>query len=138
MIIALDSMCFIYHFEKNPFYSTLVDKIFSSITSGKSYGITSTITITETLSASNQKIQAVGSWAAFIERFMEMKNLQIKEVNLSIAKQAAVLRSLYRLKLGDAIQLATAVNSQSKLFVTNDIIFRRVKELKIMILDDLL
>lgn len=131
-------MCFIYHFEKNPFYSTLVDKIFSSITSGKSYGITSTITITETLSASNQKIQAVGSRAAFIERFMEMKNLQIKEVNLSIAKQAAVLRSLYRLKLGDAIQLATAVNSQSKLFVTNDIIFRRVKELKIMILDDLL
>lgn len=129
-------MCFIYHFEDNPLYDNLVDNIFSSITSGKANGVASVISICETLSVSKLYRDEEGTRIAYVERFTAMKNLQIKEVDLSIAMQAAVYRSLYKLKLGDAIQLATAIVSGARLFVTNDAIFRRVKELKVMILDD--
>ncbi len=134
-LIALDSMCFIYFFEANPHYGPLVKSIFSSITSRKISAVTSVITMAEIMITSSD-IQTDEDKAYFRQRLLTMRNLSFKNVDLSLASHAADLRSYYKLKLADAIQLATAITSGTQLFVTNDTVFRRVKELKVMILDD--
>lgn len=133
--IAVDSMCFIYYLEAAPRYGPLMKSIFSAITSGKISAVTSVITMAEVMTtSSNAKTDK--DRAYFRQQLLTMKNLSFQDVDLKLAEQAAVLRSCYRLKLGDAVQLATAIHSGAQLFVTNDVIFRRVKELKVMILND--
>lgn len=97
--------------------------------------VTSVITMAEVMTTSSYT-ETDKDRAYFSQQLLTMKNLSFQDVDLKLAEHAAVLRSCYRLKLGDAIQLATALNSRAELFVTNDTIFRRVKELKVMILDD--
>lgn len=134
-LIALDSMCFIYFFEANLHYGPLVKSIFSSVTSRKIRAVTSVITMAEVMVASSD-IQTDEDKAYFRQQLLTMRNLSFRDVDLRLAEQASGLRSRYRLKLADAIQLATAIISETQLFVTNDTIFRRVKELKVMILND--
>ncbi len=136
-IVAFDSMCFIYYFEANPKYGQLVKKIFSQVSSSKISAISSVITIAETLTVSLFPTEyEVRTY--YKERFLEMKNLKLIDVDLDIAVRAAVIRDSYKLKLGDAIQLATALHNKAQLFVTNDKQFQKIKEIKIMMLDDLL
>lgn len=134
-LIALDSICFIYFFEANLHYGPLVKSIFSSVTSRKIRAVTSVITMAEVMVASSD-IQTDDDKAYFRQQLLTMKNLSFRDVDLRLSEQAANLRSYYKLKLADAIQLATAITSETQLFVTNDSIFRRVKELKVVILND--
>lgn len=55
----------------------------------------------------------------------------------SIAYQAAELRAKYTLKTPDAIQIATAIQTNCHAFLTNDKGLKRIVELQIWILDDL-
>jgi len=63
-------------------------------------------------------------------------NLRLCEVSRSIAEAAARLRAAYGLPLPDMIQAATAMAAQATGFVTNDPSFKRVEDLEILILDD--
>lgn len=137
-IIAIDSMCFIYYFEAHEQYGPLVRSIFSLITSGKAVGVTSVITLAETMTTSLLRPDQSGVRVLYRDRLVTMQHLQVKDVDVTVAEQSALYRHMYQLKLGDAMQLATAVGSGARLFVTNDVQFRRVKELKVAILDDFL
>lgn len=53
-----------------------------------------------------------------------------------IALQAAQLRARYNLQLLDAFQLALALAVNCEAFLTNDAIFRRVLETRVVLLDD--
>jgi predicted nucleic acid-binding protein len=46
------------------------------------------------------------------------------------------MRAKYNLKLPDAFQIAVALAANCNCFFTNDVTFRRVKEIKILVLDD--
>jgi len=136
--IAIDSMCFIYYFEAHKQYGPLVRSVFSLITSGKTVGITSVITLAETMTTSLLRPDQSGIRVVYRDRLVTMKHLQMKDVDLTVAEQSALYRNMYQLKLGDAMQFATATSSGAHLFVTNDTQFRRVKELQVAILDDFL
>jgi len=60
------------------------------------------------------------------------------DTNLEIADRAAQLRAKFNLRTPDAIQAATAIVSSSTGFISNDRVFRRVPDLDVIILDDLL
>jgi predicted nucleic acid-binding protein len=60
------------------------------------------------------------------------------DTNLEIADRAAQLRAKFNLRTPDAIQAATAIVSASTGFISNDRVFRRVPDLDVIILDDLL
>lgn len=60
------------------------------------------------------------------------------DTNLEIADRAAQLRAKFKLRTPDAIQAATAIVSGATGFVSNDRIFRRVPDLDVLILDDML
>jgi predicted nucleic acid-binding protein len=57
---------------------------------------------------------------------------------LAIADTAARIRAAHRLRTPDALQAATAVQSEATGLVTNDSVFERVKEFETLVLEDLL
>ena len=57
--------------------------------------------------------------------------------SLAIADTAAKVRAVHRLRTPDALQAATAIQSQATGLITNDGVFERVKEFEILVLDRL-
>lgn len=54
-----------------------------------------------------------------------------------MADSAASLRAQHRLRMPDALQLAMALHSGCEAFLTNDEDLRHVKDLRVVILEDL-
>lgn len=137
-ICGLDTMPFIYLFEKNSRYFNLVKNIFSLIEKGEIKGITSVITPIEILSTlalekypEKQKL--------YLSFFSNVKNLIIKDLSFSQVENVSKLRRIYHLRTPDAIQLATAIESKTKVFITNDKKYQRVKNvIEIIILEECL
>ena len=65
-------------------------------------------------------------------------NLHWVELTLPVADAAARLRAEFNLKTPDAIQAASALALQATGFISNDPAFKRLKNLEVLILDDLL
>ena len=138
--IALDSMVFIYHFERTEAYFHQVQEILLSAQEGKSELITSVISIAEVLSAPKyihlpEIVKEINYF------FMETEFLKIMGFDWDIASETANLRRENKyLRMPDAIQLATAVVSGAKLFVTNDKQLRKIKifsaKIKVVGLED--
>lgn len=132
--IAIDSMCFIYHFEGSIQYGNLTKELFSYLQT-KAEGVTSTLTLAEILSF--EKLQQ--DQLLFEEEKIKLystPNLEILAVDGIIAETASILKYKYTLKLPDAIQMATAIVSKQQVFISNDYRFKKVREIDVLILDD--
>jgi predicted nucleic acid-binding protein len=135
--VGLDTGPFIYHVENHPTCGPAADRLFRTIASGPGTGITSTITMTEVLGLpyrSGRPDTADNTFATLVQ----MGNIEWQSPSLGIAERAARARARYNLRTLDAIQLATALAGESTGFVTNDKDFRRVTDLEVLVLDDLL
>jgi len=132
--IALDTSIFIYQLEANPKYLELADSVFSWVERPGHEAVTSTITMTELLVPSyrDKDENRVDEFYALLTTY---PNLQWIPPSLETADIAARLRANYRLRTPDALQAATAIQSQATGFLTNDPIFNRVKELRTAVLD---
>jgi len=75
---------------------------------------------------------------AFYALFSTYPNLEWIAATLDIADHAARLRAEHNLKTPDAIQAATALASGATGLVSNDPAFSRVKQVEVLIFDDLL
>jgi predicted nucleic acid-binding protein len=64
-------------------------------------------------------------------------NFTLVPITADIAERAAELRAQYNLKTPDALQVATAIVTNCDAFVTNDLGIKRVKEVRILLLDEL-
>ncbi|HEU0008151.1 MAG TPA: PIN domain-containing protein, partial [Terriglobia bacterium] len=65
-------------------------------------------------------------------------NLHWIEPSLDVADRAAHLRGTLHLKTPDALQAATALAAQATGFISNDASFERVRDLDVLILDEVL
>lgn len=133
--IALDTCIFIYQWEGSPRYSPLTDWMFASLERADRTATTSTITMTELLVHPYRERDSVriGELFGLLSIY---PNLEWVAPDLSIAARAAEIRGLYGLETPDALQAATAVLSNSSALLTNDLVFRRVPGLDVLILDD--
>jgi predicted nucleic acid-binding protein len=136
-LIFLDTAIFIYHFEANHHYSSATQKIFRNIEAGRNLGMTTTLTLAEivTKPLESGKIEAVEDYKYLLNNF---PNLSIIDINQKIAIIGAGLRAKYKLKLPDALQLAGGITHNASLFITNDKKIKKVKEIKVVTLDELL
>ena len=78
--------------------------------------------------------------AAF-ERFLfSLPNTELKSPDYLIAREAARLRSKYRIRTPDALLMATSIIEKADAFITNDARLRtlRAEGIIILILDDFL
>lgn len=119
-LIALDSMVFIYFFEKREPFAKPARDIIELFETGKTFAVTSVISVIESLSAVKlQKMPVLSDdMRAF---FRTASNLTIRVVDWAITLQTATLRQRYpKLHTPDAIQLATAAEAKADVFITND------------------
>lgn len=99
--------------------------------------MTSTVTMLELL-VHPYREEDQGGVDAFYALLSTYPNLNWVATSLDIADQAAKLKAEHNLKTPDAIQAATAVLSQATGLISNDPAFLRVKQLEVLILDNVL
>lgn len=133
--ILVDTNSFIYFMEDNEVYADLLQIVFAMIESGKIFGITSTLVLTEVLTKpikdENKKLQA--QYTAFLTYF---PNLYLRDVDRNVAKRAAKIRARYGIKTPDSIFIATAFEEHAAAIITNDIRLKKVEGIDFVILDD--
>lgn len=118
--IALDSMVFIYIFEHSALYFPQAEEILISIEKGMYEGVTSMISVAESLSAKKLHTNTFAQ-DEILRFFHEVPHLAVLPVAWEIAQTAANLRRTYpSLGTPDAIQLATTVEAKADVFITND------------------
>ncbi|UCF08888.1 MAG: PIN domain-containing protein, partial [Thermoplasmata archaeon] len=107
MKLFIDTNVFVSILNKERNYQASKD-ILDSIHKGKHTGITSAICIAEVLSGFYSKGEKEKG-DRFLADVKLIENLSIIDVDIGIAKEAAQIRAKYKLKLPDAIIIATCM-----------------------------
>jgi len=137
--IGLDTSVIIYHLEDVSPHADLTQVAFTLLAQGAFRAAVSMISVTELLvkpfAAGNE--QAVTVCEHFLQK---MPNATLVAPNYEIAKEAARLRGLYRLRTPDALLLSTALAAGAGAFLTNDAALKRVEEegIEVFLLDNYL
>ena len=135
--LGIDTAPFIYFIEKNPKYYQTIKQIFKKLDRENFVAYSSVITLTEVL------IQPFISGKKEIARMyqdilLQSRNFTVVEINPEISIKAAELRAKYSLRTPDALQIAAVLSVNCEAFLTNDKSLRKVKEIEVLILDELI
>lgn len=133
--LGLDTPCFIYHFEKHKTFGPLTEVVFSILSKRETFGWTSILSLAEYLSQKRIVLDPLAH-AETKRLFGTCPGLLLADVDEQIVQEAAELKARYNLKLPDAIQAATALLKETKVFVSNDKRFKKVKEIKTLLFSD--
>ena len=135
-LVYLDANGLIYSVERVEPYRTLLEPLWQAAQDGAVTIVSSPILIVEAL------VKPLRDGNTEIEmqyrELFEANAVRFLDVAYPVFEDAARLRAVARLTTPDAIHAATALRAACSLFVTNDTDFRRVEELPITVLDDLL
>jgi predicted nucleic acid-binding protein len=135
--IALDSAIIIYFIEEHPAYLPFVQPLFQNIARGHIKAVTSTVTLLEVLVRPLREGN-VSLANRYRDILLYSENLETLPLSHPLSERAAELRARYRLRAPDVIQIATALGQKASAIITNDERWRRIKELDVVILEDLL
>ena len=126
--VMVDTAPFIYVLESHPQFAQLFVGLFEAAARSDVEIALSTITLAEVLTGPFKAGQT-----ALAKRYEKTLSLyRVIPVSASIATLAAQLRARYRLKLPDAMQLATALDIGATALVTHDRDFSQVSGLAIL------
>jgi predicted nucleic acid-binding protein len=135
--VALDTSVFLYHAQAHPKYSRFTLPVFSWLEKPGGHAVTSTVTLTELLvqplRAKDENL--VGVFFALLAKYT---NLEWISVSVQIAALGARYRADFGLRAPDAIQGATCIYSRISSLLTNDPVFKRIPELDLLVLDEML
>jgi predicted nucleic acid-binding protein len=134
--LGLDTPPVIYFVEENPRYIDIVAEIFGHISRRELIGITSVVTLGEVLV---QPLVHRNLWLQqeYRNLLLRAASFQTLSIDPETAEEAARLRARYRLRMADAMQLATAIRAGCQAFLTNDMALLRVTEIRVVVLDQL-
>ena len=134
--VYLDTAPIIYSVEQNPDYKSLMHDLWLSAENGDIEVITSELTVLEAL------VQPVreknDDLIRDYEELLLTSEIQLVPVSISILRTAVELRVDLNLKTPDAIHAATALLGRCDHFVSNDGGFRRLTNVSVTILGDLI
>ena len=134
--LFLDIAPIIYYVENHPNYYELTQVIFDGIDEGLLLGVTSPISLSECL-VYPYKLGLIALAQDFIYLIVDGKNINFVLIDEDIGNLAAQMRARYNLSLTDALQIATAIQSNCDAFLTNDLQLKRVNELSILVISEL-
>lgn len=134
--LGIESAPFIYYVEKNPTYVQRMHAIFQWVTVSKIAAVTSVITLTEVLSHPMRRGDQIVE-TAYRNLLTQSRELKLVPIISIVAEKAAELRARYNLRTPDALQVASALQAGCDALLTNDLGLQRVKELPILVLDEL-
>lgn len=134
--ICIETAPFIYYVEQQPEYIDRIRAIMQRVSAEGLSVVASVMTLTETLT----KPLKVGDQVLVQEYralFRNTRQVRLIPITVQIADLAAQLRARYNLKTPDALQIATAIDARSDLFLTNDLGIKRVTDVRVLPLDEL-
>lgn len=141
-ILSFDSMLVIYFIEEHQRYLPIAEAIFEQVDVGSIRVLSSYITLIEVLIKPIEvgRLDLVESYRTLLT---QTTGFVLLPVERRVSERAAALRAAYRLKIPglktpDAIQLATAIEHGAEAFITNDAALRSVREISVVMLDDLI
>jgi predicted nucleic acid-binding protein len=117
--VAADTVAFIYLIEEHPRFLPLVVSLFEEADRGLRQIVTSALTLLEVLVVPyrhGHRILAERYEAALTRS----RGIDLVDITQGQLRAAAQIRALAGVKTPDALQLAAAVTSGCKVFVTND------------------
>lgn len=127
-LVLMDSAPIVYFLEKHPKFSPIFRPLFRAHAAGRVQFAVTTISIAEVLTG---PLQAGDE--ALAERYRAvLESWQVVALNSDIAENAARLRASLRLKLPDAVQVASALAINADALVTHDRDFARVRALRVL------
>ena len=133
--LFLDTAPVIYFVERNPEYLPYVRVVFEHIRDSLLTAVTSPVTLAECL-VRPYRLGQTELQQEFIDLMTGIEGIEFVGIDQTLALQAAQIRARYNLQLPDAFQIAVALAAGCEAFLTNDVIFRRVTELQVLVLDD--
>jgi len=135
--LFLDTAPVIYYIERNPEYFASASVVFDHILNGVLTGVISPVTFAECL-VQPYRLGQTELQQEFIQLMTDTENIEFLPIDdETLAIDAAQIRAKYNLQLPDAFQIAVALAAGCEAFLTNDVTFRRVTELRIVVLDEL-
>lgn len=133
--LYLDTAPVIYLVERNPLFFERVQAVFRQVDAAQLTVVASPITLSECLVGAYRMNQPQA--AANFVQCLTQEGTNFVQISAEIGDLAAKIRVKYNLKLTDALQVATALNSGCEAFLTNDIQLKCVKELRILVISEL-
>lgn len=134
--VYFDTAPFIYSIEKHAEYWNVLRSFWLSARKDSIKVVTSNLTLLETLvkptQNNNQKLVQAYT------KILTGSEIELFEITTQILKDAVQIRSVQKLKTPDAIHAATAIAAGCGYLVTNDTAFKRLIDIKVVILDDLI
>lgn len=134
--VYLDTPPIIYSVEKHADYWRILISLWQSLKSGEIKVVTSELTLLETLVQPIR--QNNKNLIAAYETLLTKTEIELFPVTLDVLRESAHLRAAENLKTPDAIHAATAATANCQYLLTNDPAFKRVQNLDVVILSDLL
>ncbi len=134
--VYLDSNGFIYSVERIEPHRTLLEPMWQEARAGQFFVVSSDITVLETLVKPLREGDTVVE--ALLRSLFDAREVGLVPATRELWEDAARLRAKTGLKTPDALHAATALQTGCTLFITNDDDFRRVEDLPVVVLDDLL
>lgn len=126
--VFVDTAPFIYVLESHLQFAELFVGLFEAAENGTLSIVLSTVTLAEVLTGPHKAGQT-----ALAKRYEKaLCQYEVVPVSVPIAALAAQLRAQHRLKLPDALQLATALEAGASAFVTHDRDFSGVSALPVL------
>lgn len=133
--IFIDTAPFIYLMEGHERFVVKIEKIVNDCIENNIQIATSVITYTE-FCVKPYELNEVNIIKAFNDLIKEL-NIKVYDINIEIADVASRFRAKYNFLKGmDSIQIATAIFSNSDIFITNDKKLKRIPEIKVMLVDE--
>jgi predicted nucleic acid-binding protein len=135
-IVYIDTSIVIYTVENHPDYWQLLQPLWLKLLLREVQIFSSELLILETLvrPKRDNNQQLLNDY----ERFLFLGGIRLFPISQTILREAAQLRATTNLRTPDAIHVATAINTGSTLFLTNDLRIRQVPNLSIIVLQDVL
>ena len=127
-LLLLDSAPIIYFLEEHPKLGPRFEPLFTAQAVGRLRFAVTTIAIAEVLTG---PLKAADDVLARRYRAI-LESWQPVALDVDIAESAARLRASLRLKLADAIQVASALAINAAALVTHDRDFSRVRSLRVI------
>jgi len=135
-ILFVDTAPFIYYIEGSSQYNEKLKSLFDLNANGEVLFYSSTLTLLELL-VKPLKLGEKALANQYEDILTNSSNIHIYEISVEISKKAAELRAKYNLKTPDSIQISTGIVKGADYVLTNDSELKRVKEIKVLVLDDL-
>jgi len=123
--ITIDSNTLIYFFENHQEYAQDIEDLFLRVESGEINAFLSSLSILEILVKPKRDKNLVLE-NKYKTLLLDFPNLYTIDINMKVIDVAASIRADYKIKTPDSIIISTAIITNSKYLISNDIRLRNV------------